>query len=147
MTYWHAIEIAAPVRRVFDLLENPEKQKLWMVGLEETVLTSRPGGSSPVGRRFVQRMRRGRGTAEFAGEITAYEKPHRLAIRIGNAAFSAELDYRLEQIDGRTRLACAVDVVNRTALVRITEVLMRGATRRMVRKQLRKLKAVAQARS
>ncbi len=103
MTYRHAVEIAAPVRRVFDLLEDPEKQKLWMTGLEETVITMRPAGSDPVGTKFVQRMRGGRGAARFEGEITAYERPRRLALRVGNAAFSAELDYGLEQIDGRTR--------------------------------------------
>ncbi len=146
MRYSHSVEIDAPIERVFDLLEDPEKQALWIEGLEETVFTSRPAGSSPVGARFVQRMRGGRAGAQFEGEITAYEKPRRFAFRIGNDAFAAELDYRLERRERLTTLSCTVTVVNRTPLTRLSGVLMGPATRRMAKSQLKRLKAVAEAR-
>lgn len=146
MTYSHSVEIEAPIGRVFDLLENPEKQTLWMGGLEQTVFTSQPADNSRVGARFVQRMRGGRSGAEFEGEITVHEKPHRLAFRVGNTAFSADFDYRLERKERVTVLSCTVAVVNRTPLTRLSGVLMGPATRRMAKSQLKRLKAVAEAR-
>ena len=140
MRYAHSLEIAAPIRQVFDLVAQPEKLPLWMTGLAEMVYTSQAQGR--VGATFVHRMRRGR--AEFRGKVTAYEKPHRFAFRVGNSAFSAEVEYLLEPLGDGTRLGYTLDVINRTRLTQLNEVLMGASTRRLARKQLKRLKKVAE---
>ena len=95
MVVRHRLEIEAPIGRVFALVDDPQKIKLWMHGLEETVYRTPRSKANPVGTRFTQRIRRGRQVAEYDGEVTAYDKPRHLAVRMGNEKFAFDVDYRL----------------------------------------------------
>jgi uncharacterized protein YndB with AHSA1/START domain len=137
--------IAAPIERVFDLIDDPEKLPLWMDGLEETVFVSRPArGESPVGARFRQRIREGGRSVEYDGEVTAYDKPTHVAVRIGGKNFSVVVDYRLAEVAGGTRLDYSADVTNRSLMARIMGVVAGGLNRRIAERQLTRLKTVAE---
>lgn len=146
MRYARTIEIAVPVGRVFSLLERPDRHAQWLGGLEETVYAAPFDPARPMGTRFTYRMRGGRRLVEFGGEITAFEKPRRLGLRIGNVAFAMDVEYRLTPADGRTRLDYSVEVTNTALATRISGVLMWPATRRLLTKQLKRLKEVAERR-
>jgi uncharacterized protein YndB with AHSA1/START domain len=97
-------KINAPISKVFEYLSDPDKQKLWMDGLVRT------GHASPwnptIGTHFTQHLLKGhKKTAyEFQGEIVEYRKPNLYAIRIVGNDFTANIRYRLQEIDGQTQL-------------------------------------------
>jgi uncharacterized protein YndB with AHSA1/START domain len=143
MTY--RMEINAPIEKVFDLLDDKDKLKLWMDGLEDTVYTSARNPENPVGTRFKQRIREGGRVQEYEGEVTAYEKPKHLAVRIGNNYFIALADYRLTPTAAGTRLDYSCDITCHSWLFRIMAVLFGWLTKRILRKQMVKLKRLAEA--
>jgi uncharacterized protein YndB with AHSA1/START domain len=138
------VVIEAPIERVFDLVDRPENLKLWIDGLEETTYLSEPDPDNPVGARFKQRIREGGRVVEYHGEVTAYEKPRHLAVRIGNEKFQVEVDYRLADLGGRTRLDYSATLARTTPVAWITSVAFGWLTRRIAVKQTSKLKRVAE---
>jgi uncharacterized protein YndB with AHSA1/START domain len=141
----HRLEIDAPIERVFALVDDPEKTKLWMRGLEETVFTTRRSRANPVGARFTQRIRHGRRIAEYDGRVTAYERPHRLALRIGDGRGAFDVEYRLSDLGGRTRLDYTATGSDPTGLARPAGAFFAWVTRRIAGKQMQRLKTVAEA--
>lgn len=137
-------EIDAPIERVFDLVERPDRRKQWMDGLEETTLLADERAKT-VGAVFRQRVRDGRGVSEYAGEVTAYEHPRHLGIRIGNPSFVMQVDYRLTPIGPRTRLDYTTELVAGGALLRLVEQAFSWLTRRILHRQMRRLKTLAEA--
>jgi len=141
----HRLEIDAPIDRVFTLVDDPEQVKRWMRGLEETVYPSRRDRRHAVGARFTQRIRQGGRLAEFDGEVTTYEPPHHLGVRIGNERFAFEIDYRLSDLGGRTQLDYVATGSDPTGLARPAGAFFAWVTRRIAAKQMRRLKAIAES--
>jgi uncharacterized protein YndB with AHSA1/START domain len=140
----HRLEIDAPIGRVFALVDDPEKIKLWMRGLEETVYASEPNRADPVGTRFTQRIRQGRRVAEYEGVVTAYDKPRHLAVRIGNEKFAFDVDYRFTDLGGRTQLDYTASGADPTGVARPAGAFFAWVTRRIAAKQMRRLKKAAE---
>lgn len=144
MRYARTIEIAAPVGHVFALLDDLDRHRLWFDVLEDVLSRSRRDPEDPVGWRFTMRMG-GPRRVEFDGEVIAREKPSHLGLRIGNPAFTMDTHYRLAAAGAGTRLDYEVEVANHTRATRVSSLLLGSETRRLIRKQLRKLKKVAEA--
>ena len=136
------VEISAPVERVFDLIDDPEKAKLWMDGLQETVITESP--PNRVGTKFRQKIKEGGRTVEYSGEVTAYEPQRRLAVRIAGTGFGVDVDYRLTPVGAGTRLEFTCDMTMSNWFFRIMAKLAAGMNHRIIDKQMAKLKAVAE---
>jgi uncharacterized protein YndB with AHSA1/START domain len=145
MVLRHSLEIEAPIGKVFPLVEDPERIKLWMKGLEETVYVTARNRENPVGTRFKQRIREGRRVAEYEGEVTAYEKPTHLAVRIGNEKFAFDVDYRLTDLGGRTRLDYTAEGSTPGGLAAAGNVVFGWLAGRIARKQMKRLKAIAES--
>jgi uncharacterized protein YndB with AHSA1/START domain len=143
----HTLEIDAPIEQVFALLDDPQKIKLWMHGLEETVYKTKRNRQQPVGTRFTQRLKQGRRISEYDGEVTAYERPTHLALRISNDSFAFDVDYRLADLGGRTRLEYTATGADPKGLARPAGAFFALVTRRISAKQMRRLKAVAESRA
>ena len=144
MEITESIDIEAPPSRVFKLIEDPQSAKLWMRGLEEVRITHRPANGR-VGTRFVQRIKEGRRRAEYQGEVTAHEKPRHFAVRIGAERFGFDIDYRLSEAQGGTRLHYTA---RSTAPTKgLAAAFFARLTRRLARKQLRRLKEAVETRS
>src|SRR5262252_4650646 len=99
-----SVEMKAPIDKVFECVEDTDKMKQWMDGLEETIYTSERDPANPVGTKFKQKIREGGRVQEYDGEVLAYEKPKHLAVRIGNKMFAAVADYRFTPTHDGTRL-------------------------------------------
>jgi uncharacterized protein YndB with AHSA1/START domain len=112
MRLTHSDVFHCSLETLFDHIETPEKQKLWMKGLLANDLIS---GTRGLGARFRMVMQEGRKQAEYQGEVTAYEKPSRIEVRIagGNLpkGMAMRADYRLSPTEGGTRLdyACCAE--------------------------------------
>lgn len=137
--------IAAPAERVWALIDDQENLKRWMDGLEETTYPDGIDRSRPVGTRFVQRIREGGRVSEYQGVVTAYDHLKHLGIEIGNRAFTMAVDYRLTPVPGGTRLDYSAAMQRGGGFVRIMVVLFGWLTRKILRKQMTKLKALAEA--
>jgi len=145
MRYTYTLDINAPVERVFDLLDDPEKLKLWLHGVEETRYVGERDPANPVGAKFKQTIREGGRAQEYDGEVTAYDKPKHLGVRIFNKQFSVQVDYRLTPAPGGTQLDYAAELACLSWLFRLMSRILGFFMRAMLQKQLSKLKEVAQA--
>lgn len=142
-TTYHG-EIDAPIERVFDLVGRPEGRKQWLGGVEETTLLADEQGRS-AGAPFRQRVSGGFGVAELAGEVTAYDHPHHLGLRIGDRTFLMQVDYWLTPVGLRTRLDYTAELVAGCALLRAAERVFAWLTRRILTRQMRRLKLLAES--
>jgi uncharacterized protein YndB with AHSA1/START domain len=145
MKHTYTLDIRAPIEKVFDLIHDPEKHKLWLQGVEETRYVGPYDPDHPVGARFRQRIRECKRVKEYDGEVTAFDRPKHLGIRLFSPQFSVQVDYRLTPIGSGTRLDYVADASCRSwvfrLLVRVFALFMRG----FVRKQITKLKELAEA--
>ena len=141
----YTIEINAPIERAFDLVDDDEKIKLWMDGLEETTYTSDRDRENPVGTIFKQRIREGGRISEYEGEVTNYDKPNRLGVRIGNKHFVMRVDYRFTPTEAGTRLDYSAEMVQGNWIVRVVGKLFSWLTHRILKKQMKALKALAES--
>ncbi|MFO0880998.1 MAG: SRPBCC family protein [Gemmataceae bacterium] len=87
-------------------IEDPEKQKLWMKGLVSNETTT--PGTREAGSRFRMVIREGRKDAVYDGEVLVRDRPHRLEVRLTGGNFSKNMamrvDYRLTDLHTETRL-------------------------------------------
>jgi uncharacterized protein YndB with AHSA1/START domain len=145
MIYVYTIDIQAPIERVFELIHDPEKHKLWLQGVEETRFVGTYDPANPVGAKFKQRIREGGSVKEYDGEITAFARPKHLGICLSPPHFSVQVDYRLTPVDGGTRLDYSADLRSRHWFVRLMARLFRFFMRGILRKQMAKLKELAES--
>jgi carbon monoxide dehydrogenase subunit G len=145
MKHTCTLDINAPPERVFDLIHDPEKHKLWLQGVEETRYLEPSDPVNRVGTKFKQRIRECGRVKEYDGEVTAFDPPRHLGIRLFSAQFSVVVDYRLTPLGHGTRLDYVADVSCGSwffrMMVRVFSFFMRG----FVRKQMLKLKELAEA--
>ena len=145
MRITYQLDIEAPIGTVFEQIDDDEKLKLWMEGLEETIYPSGRDLQNPLGTKFVQKIREGGRVGEYEGEVIAYEKPTRLAIDIGNRQFTMRVDYRLSPTSKGTRLDYSVETIKATWFVRLLGKLFSGFSRRLLDRQMKKLKELAES--
>jgi hypothetical protein len=141
----YSLEIKAPIEKAFELVEDNQKQKLWIDGLEETIFPATYDRQNPVGTKFKQRIREGGRVGEYDGEVTAYNKPRHLGVRLGNAQFTVLVDYRFTSIAGGTRLEFTSEMISAICFVRVCGALFGWFTRRILDGQMKKLKALAES--
>src|SRR5262249_167221 len=144
MAATYSMDVNAPIDKVFDCVEDTEKMKLWMDGLEETTYVTPRDPANPVGTKFNHKIREAGRVQEYDGEVLAYEKPKHLAVRIGNKYFHAVADYRFTPTHEGTRLDYACEITCHHWFIRIMIWLFSWFTKRILRKQMTKLKALAE---
>jgi uncharacterized protein YndB with AHSA1/START domain len=140
----YALDIAAPIEKVFDCVDDPDKLKLWLDGLEETTYLTERDPANPVGTKFKQKIREGGRVQEYDGEVTAYEKPKHLGVKIGASGFSVQVDYRFTPISTGTHLDYAADIRCNSIFFRVMIFLFGWLNKRILRKQITKLKELAE---
>jgi uncharacterized protein YndB with AHSA1/START domain len=141
----YQLDVDAPIEKVFALVDDDQNIKRWMDGLEETIYPEGRDSAKPVGTRFKQRIREGRRVADYDGEVTAYDKPRHLGVRIGNKQFAMQVDYRFHENGTGTRLNYTTEMVQATGFARLMSALFGWFTRRILDKQMRKLKELAES--
>lgn len=141
----YMLDINVPVEAAFDYVDDPNKMKLWVDGVEETVYPDGLDLANPVGTRFKQQIREGGRLEEYDGKVTAYHKPDHLGIQIGNRQFTMQVDYRFAPTATGTRLDYSVETVHASWFMRLFGLFFGWFTNRILDKQMKKLKAVAEA--
>ena len=104
----HHLELEAPPEKVFFWLDDSDRVMQWAKGVVENEdLTTTEEG---VGSTFRQVYEENGRKMEFQGTCTAYEKDKRLAIHMTGKMFDLDVDYRLDDLGGRTRLTQVSEV-------------------------------------
>jgi uncharacterized protein YndB with AHSA1/START domain len=141
------IDIDAPTRRVWALLEDERNLRLWMPDVLETTY---PGGKpegDPGGARFLQKIREGGRVSTYEGEVTACEPPRLLGVRLGDGRhFETDVVYRLSERGAATRLDYDCEVRLKSWLGRLMIVVGGPMARRIVKRHMANLKRVAEER-
>lgn len=137
-------EIIAPIEIVFDFLNDDEKKKLWMEGLESTEYPKGKNEGNPVGSIFVQTIGERGNSQEFAGIVTEFAPPTLLAVQLQGSAFRADVTYELTDRGRKTDLDYHCDLVFNSLLFRIVGFLFRGLTSRILKNQMTKLKELSE---
>ncbi len=144
MRITYAIEIDAPVEEVFELVETPEKMGLWIDGLEVNEFPPGYDRTNPVGTRFQQGIRESGRLGRFEGEVTAYERLRRFGIRLAGRRFTADVDYRLTPLPGKTRVDYTSEMHFNSLADRLMAKAFRHLAEGIIRNQMWKLKRVAE---
>ena len=98
----YSIEIEATPERVWYWLDDAERAMKWLPNIienEDLEVTENKIGST-FRQVYLEHGRR----MEMHGVVTEYEANRRLTCDISADSFDLHLDYRLEDLDGRTRL-------------------------------------------
>src|SRR4051794_27095921 len=103
MRYTFALDIRAPIEKVFAFIYDPDKLKLWLERLEETRYVGEFDAQNPVGKKFKQKMWEGGRLQEYDGEVTACARPKHLGVRLFIKGFTIQVDYRLTPVTDGTR--------------------------------------------
>jgi hypothetical protein len=98
--------------QLWPLLDDVDKQKLWMTTLLEIVPTSQIPRA--VGATFDMRVREARRISRYEGRINAYDPPRHLGVSLWGGAFQPgvvmKVDYRLADLNATTRLEYYAEV-------------------------------------
>ena len=138
------IDIEAPPAVVWRCIDEPELIVRWVEGaVEHRYLTPRDP-AHPVGQKFLQRLQQGRKVVAFEGTLIAFEPQRHFAFTIPSPSYSSEAHFRLapQGADG-THVDYAIDVTLHTSTARIAGALLRVPLGFFVRKQMRRLRALA----
>lgn len=146
MRITRTVHINAPLEQAFAVVDDDQKVMQWAEGVESITYLGDVDRSNPVGARFTQKIREGGRVAEYQGEVVAYDRPHHLAITLGSKQFTMRVDYRFTSTGpADTRLDYAAEMIQAVPLARVMGVLFSWLTRRILDKQMARLKALAEA--
>ncbi len=105
-------EFRCPIGQLWALIDDIEKQRLWITTLVDVTTTSELDRA--VGTTFDMRVREGRRISTYEGRINAYEPPRHLGVSFWGGRFGQgivmKVDYRLADLGERTRLEYYAEV-------------------------------------
>ena len=137
-----SIDILRPVEDVFAYLSEPKNTLEWEIGVVEMELTTEgPLGVGSKGRRVERRM----GTDEGVWEITEHVPNDALAMTFESQRFTGSGGYKLDAIDGGTKLNYWFIGNPRKILFKLLMPLMVPMFRRQVRKDYAKFKRILES--
>jgi uncharacterized protein YndB with AHSA1/START domain len=139
------IEIEAPITKVFDFINDANKHKLWLDGLEETIREPGYDPKNPLGSRFQQKIREGKKVEVYDGEVTAYDRPRHLGARVHNKALSVQVDYRLTRVKKHTQLEFISEVTFHNLAFKMLAGLSGSIMRGILEKQMKTVKQLIEA--
>lgn len=140
-------EIIAPIETVFGFLDDDEKMKLWMEGLESTEYPNGKKEGDPVGTEFIQTIREGGQLQTYTGTVTEYEPPEFLGVELQSSAFRIHVTYELTSLGRKTQLDYCCELVFASLFHKIIGVLFCGLTKRILKTQMKKLGELAEQES
>jgi uncharacterized protein YndB with AHSA1/START domain len=137
------VVIAAPRSTVWACIDDPSLIVRWVEGLVSHRYLDERNPSNPVGQRFEQLLGKD-GSMRFVGTLNAFERPEHYAFSIPSSAYSSDVHFRLRPQGDGTLLEYTIDVVLHTMVAKTVGTVFRPLIRLFVRKQLRRLKTLAE---
>ena len=139
MQFENTVTIRRPAEDVFMFLADFENVPSWNHAIQSTTKTS-PG---PVGVGSTYRQIRSEPSRREEGfEVTVFEPTRRLTIDGEIGPFHARVDYRLEPIEGATRLINGVELRPSSAVSKVLAPFARSRVKAGVAENLDTLKQI-----
>ena len=140
------IDIDAPLQVVWSCIEEPDKIVRWVEGAVDHRYLRAHAGHPNVGDKFLQRLKQGRKVVEFEGTLITRQYGRHFAFTIPAPAYSSEAHFRLSPrgLSG-THVDYSIDVTLHTLLAKLAGAVLHVPLGFFVRRQLRRLRALAVA--
>ncbi len=140
-----SLEILCSPLVLWNFIDDPEKMKLWMKGLQEIVPDQE--GPTQVGHTFQMKIKEGRRVAVYREEVLAYDPPRRVKVRMSGGSLPAgmhiDADYNLVNQGGSTRLDY-VCTGHASGAAKLLAVIFRPITALQLRGFFKRLKKLAE---
>ncbi len=104
----HTIDIDRRSDQVFPWLADPERARAWMSSVSKTSILERT--PDLVGTTFRETITNGDGSTELQGVVTACRPNQEIAFHLDGQYSDVAVDYRLEEVGGRTRLTMRAEI-------------------------------------
>lgn len=114
MKILHTIDILRQPEDVFPWIGNPEKAMVWMSSVSSTEFLHRT--PDMIGTTFREIVADDEGATELQGVVTDYRPNQLVAFHLSGSFNVVDVEYRLEKIEGGTRLTQKADVRFRSFL-------------------------------
>ena len=137
-----SVEIARPPGAVFALLDDLSKTPQWNERCVEVRQTS--DGPRAVGSKLVYRYREPGREGEMQGEITAWDKDRKFAMRYSDAMLDVSVGFELSGA-GPTKVVHHIEIQTKGVLMWLMTPIIRRATRKQTTALVGKLKSVVEA--
>jgi uncharacterized protein YndB with AHSA1/START domain len=108
MKILHTIDILRPPEDVFLWIGSPERAMVWMTSVSKTEFLHRT--PNMIGTTFRETVADDEGSTELQGVVRDYRPNQRIAFHLSGPYNVVDVEYRLETIEGGTRLTQTADV-------------------------------------
>lgn len=135
------IEMACPPAAVFPYIEDNDKLPLWLSGFVAAHWTDVATGAS---KRFRQVLEFGGRVLAIDGNVLENDKDRHLVFSLESAFASMRVDYRLEATTTGTRLVYTCDSTLKGVVRRLFSPFVGWILQRKIRRDLTRLKEVAE---
>jgi len=133
MKLTYTVDIQSTPEIVFSWLGTPERAMVWQASVSKTeILHETPNMIGTTFREIVEESGRG---VEMRCVVTDYREDQVLAMHLGGKHNNVDMEYRLEEIEGRTRLTVSSNIRFRSFL-RILSIILRPAFKKKLLGQL-----------
>ena len=133
MKLTYTIDINSTPEIVFSWLGTPERAMVWQTSVSKTeILHETPNMIGTTFREIVEENGRG---VEMRGVVTDYRENQVLAMHLDSKYNNVDVEYRLEEIEGRTRLTMISNIWFRSFL-RILSIILWPAFKKKLLGQL-----------
>jgi uncharacterized protein YndB with AHSA1/START domain len=141
-TFENTVTIRKPAGEVFGFLADLENVPRWNHAIESTTKTS--AGPVGVGSTYRQ-MRSQPRRSEEGFEVTAFEPAAHLGVEGEIGPFHARLEYRLEPIEGGTRLLNGVELEAASVVSKLLAPLAASRVKASVAENLDSLRRILES--
>ncbi len=139
----HTVEIDRPAATVFPYLVGCEERRRWMGVLVECRQVT--DGTPGLGTRFRDVFEDRGQRIVIEAEVVEYVPSERFATRLRSKAFHATTSQRLEERNGRTRLATVIDTEYTNRMVRLMAGVITRHAQQRLETDLARLKEMVEA--
>jgi hypothetical protein len=140
-TFENSVTIRRPAKDVFAFLAEFENVPRWNHAIDSTIKSS----AGPVGVGSTYRQIRSQPRSEEVFEVTAFEPAAHLGVEGEIGPFHARLDYRLEPIEGGTRLLNGVELEAASVVSKLLAPLAASRVKAAVAENLDSLRRILES--
>jgi len=108
MNISYTIDILRPPEEVFLWIGSPEKAMVWMTSVSKTEFLHRT--PDMIGTTFREVVADEKGSTELQGVVRDYRPNQRIAFHLSGSYNVVDVEYRLDTIEGGTRLTQTAEV-------------------------------------
>ena len=133
MKLTYTIDINSAPEIVFSWLGTPERAMEWQLNISRTeILHETP---NMIGTTFREIVEENGHSVEMSGVVTDYRENQVLAMHLGGKYNNVDVEYHLEEIEGRTRLTISSNIRFRSFL-KILSIILCPAFKKKLMGQL-----------